>query len=324
MFETPPLGITRYEIPPRTRSPHFLKAKGLSQRVSFSYLNAWGAKDEIVKEAAAYIDRVKDKVLLFRDKDTDKLKVIPYKTRFSYEYYDQICEKLETIESKTAVFLTLTISPRRFISLSHAYKNLTKSWAKLIDLLNIRRVRQGKKKLQYVKVIEFQKNGSPHVHALFFDIAWLMAAGELRHFWNQIYGEGIFVKLEYITNNNQKVVSYIKKYIEKRLEINQEEFDDLGSLDHLALSWALNLRAFSNSQAIFNRCAPEQFRQNLEYLGSFPGAWVNRLDGVSYDEAKGYLDLIRNPSTIFDDIWEYIIFMGLPEGRHDIRPEYLK
>ena len=57
-----------------------------------------------------------------------------------------------------------------------------------------------RKKLDYIKVLEFQENGLPHLHILFFDVPtrekdgmpWLVDKNELKNRWQQ-YGQGMIV-----------------------------------------------------------------------------------------------------------------------------------
>ena len=265
----------------RKRNAHFLSAKEYASVPGLDYREAWGSLGSVVSCAKSYRKEVKNKKIVLRDTETDELVFLDYYTRFSDEYYFDVCDKLNEIVAKDAVFLTLTINPRRFVSLKHAYAELQKSWSKLLDML------QGRwdHKLKFVKIVEFQKNGSPHLHVLFFGITRLIDANELRVFWDKIYGEGTFVKLEHIKNDYAKVISYIQKYLIKRLE-DSGEYDDLQELEHLGLSWALNLRAFSSSRGIFNNVLKTNSDKIFEYIGCFDVFDCECMVGKKYAEVE--------------------------------------
>lgn len=272
----------------RQRNAHFLSARDYAKVPELDYRKAWGSMGSIVSCAKSYRKEVKNKKIVLRDKETDDLIFLDYYTRFSDEYYFDVCDKLNGVVAKDAVFLTLTINPRRFTSLNHAYKELQKSWSKLLDML------QGRwdHKLKFIKIVEFQKNGSPHLHVLFFGITRLIDANELRVFWNKIYGEGTFVKLEHIKNDYARVISYIQKYLIKRLE-DVSEYDDLQELDHLGLSWALNLRAFSSSHGIFNNVLKTNSDKIFEYIGCFNGYDCDLMAGKKFAEVELLINRLR-------------------------------
>ena len=287
----------------RFRRYEFVQARQRIMRPSLSYLNAWGALGDVVSHAKSYVKKVKDKAIVLRNVETDALAVVPYYTRFSDGYYQGAIRKIKKLGASNAVFLTLTLDPKRFISLDNAMKDLRVGWNRLLTML-----RKRCRRLQFVKVVEFQKNGSPHIHVLFLGISRLIDANELREFWDKSYGAGTMVYLKRIKNDGRQVVAYLTKYIKKYLDRPDEEvkggdgLTDAVAFNQLALSWALNLRAYSVSRGILDK-GPMTNSNRLacnggglwEFLGVKPLVDVWWLDGLPYSQVKGYLDEVDTP-----------------------------
>ena len=292
----------------RPRHYLFLEARQVIVRPSLDYRNAWGAMGCVVSNAKSYVKKVRDRAIVLRNVETDELKVIPYYTRFSDGYYRQAIKKMRKLCANDAVFLTLTLDPKRFISLADAKSNLQKGWNKLLTVLR-KRVKgvnggsgaKGVKPLSFVKVVEFQKNGSPHIHALFFGVSRLIDADELREFWDKHYGAGTMVYLKRIKNDGRQVVAYLTKYIKKYLDAPDIEFKgadgltDARAFNQLALSWALNLRAFSTSKGILDTRPMTNSNGTWVFLGVFDLSDVWSLDGLSYSSEIGRLTELNTP-----------------------------
>ncbi|GAH92905.1 unnamed protein product, partial [marine sediment metagenome] len=212
-------------------------------------------------------------------------------------------KKIRGLRSDRGVFLTLTLDPKRFLSLDDAYNNLRAGWNRLLTMLQKRYGRR----LKFVKVVEFQRNGSPHLHVLFFGITRLLDAGELREFWDARYGAGTFVYLKKLQgyNNGSGVISYLVKYLKKYLDAPMVEFQgpdgltDAVAFEQLALSWALNLRAFSTSKGIFN--TPPMTNSNLtwEILGIFELSSVWSWDGRHFSEIEADFVALKPPPIYY-------------------------
>jgi len=111
--------------------------------------------------------------------------------------------------------------------------------------------------LQYIRVLEAQKNGYPHIHALFLNLDFLYYAGNkiefendnahsknLKHFW----GRGsIFINKTNKNKNVEKPLNYMMKYIRKTFNK-----DGYGSVLTQALIWAFNKRSFDTSEYLKN------------------------------------------------------------------------
>jgi hypothetical protein len=273
----------------------FLEAREFARSPSLDYRGAWGAVGPIASNAKSYAKEVKDRAIVLVHSVSGKVLVIPFFTRFSDGYYDRAVRKIKRIRANDAVFLTLTIDPRRHTSLDDAYRSLTTSWNKLLTML---KKRHGG--LKFVKVVEFQKNGSPHVHVLFFGVSRLIDANELRKFWDSAYGVGKFIYLKKIKNDRAQVCSYLIKYMSKPLTMPDVEFSgpdgltDAKSFTHLALSWSLNLRAYSCSRGILDSPMTNS-NHEWKFLGVFNLIDVFSWDGRLFSELKSEFYELKPP-----------------------------
>jgi len=281
----------------------YLEAHEFIKSPTLDYRNAWGRRGPVVSNARRYAAKVRDRAVVLRCLETGKIKVIPYYTRFSDGYYEKAFKKIRGLRSDRGVFLTLTLDPKRFGSLDAAYRALRKGWNRLLTMLQ----KRYRRRLKFVKVIEFQKNGSPHLHVLFFGIPRLIDADELREFWDARYGAGTFVYLKKLQGygNGKGVISYLVKYLKKYLDAPMVEFQgpdgltDAVAFEQLALSWALNLRAFSTSKGIFN--TPPMSNSNLswELLGIFDLSSVWSWDGRHFSEIEADFVALKPPPIYY-------------------------
>jgi len=277
----------------RRRHYLFLETAQAIKRPTIDYRNAWGAKGHVLSNARSYVKKVQNRAIVLRNLETDEIRVIPYFTRFSDGYYRAAIGKLRKLRADRGVFLTLTIDPTRFVSLDHAYREIQAAWNRLLTMLQ----KRCGHRLEFVKIVEFQKNGSPHLHVLFLNIARLIDADELREFWDHRYGQGTFVYLKKLGNRINKVVSYLVKYMEKNLTMPDIEFQgpdgltDAASFQQIALSWALNLRAFSTSKGIFNTPPMNNSNSIWEFLGVFDFIDAENWDGKRFSDIEA--DFVR-------------------------------
>lgn len=233
-----------------------------------------------------YISRTNNaEIVLVPDPDkffTGDLLTLPYKTRFNDEgrkveqlkKYERIFD--ETAQKyKNAVFLTLTIDPKKQHNLWTTNKEVPKAWNRLMSFLTRREGKKGKGRPEYLNVYEFQKNGRLHLHIVFFNMNYIIPGNELSKLWDR-YGQGRIVKflrLRSDGNNWQwarerpkdsrgsKPEKYLKKYLKKNL------YDETASMQY----WMYNTRFFTNSRVF------EIARPKLPSLG-----WYRFL-GVFYE-----------------------------------------
>jgi hypothetical protein len=252
-----PLG----EGSPQRRGKHILRQKAmeLTHKPSLRWENAYGIKDEIVRLAKQYAEEVGDKAIVLKNEETSKILIIPYHTRFSDKYYIKNIEKLKTIPYKLGIHLELTCDPKRFTNLYESKEKMLEGWNKLLTMIRKRYQKLGRK-IEFVRIIEFTKKGIIHFHIIIFNITRLIDADELREFWNNKYGIATWVRVERIRHMSRSInylIKYLEKYLDdeafKQFQEKHGEKDIMDRFTHLALSWALCLRAFNHSKGILDK-----------------------------------------------------------------------
>jgi hypothetical protein len=171
----------------------------------------------ISDEYARYIESLKDKVVVLRSKDDPSLAVIvrPYQTsRYSPAGQKKLAKTIRKrfIGVESGVFLTLTFDPKK-TSLTSAWANLSSLIKRTMKFLKTYAQREAKSKglkvnIQYIWVIEVQRNGYPHVHVFYPSIKRLLDVHQIQQIWGMGF---VFVKkLDHV-----KVGEYMSKYLSK-------------------------------------------------------------------------------------------------------------
>jgi len=171
----------------------------------------------ITKEYEGYIEDLKNKAVVLRSKDDPSVAFVvrPYK---SSRYSPAGQKKLaRTIRKRfngvdSGVFLTLTFDPRR-VSLTSAWGHLSELIKRTMNYLKIYAKRELKSRgapanIQYIWVIEVQKNGYPHLHVFYPSIKRLLDVNQIQ----QIWGVG-FVFIKKI--EGVRIGEYMSKYLAK-------------------------------------------------------------------------------------------------------------
>jgi hypothetical protein len=110
------------------------------------------------------------------------------------------------IENRLQRFLTLTLDPKKFpvgVNLIGKISYLKNCWRKMREYIR----RKLGKSVCFIAVMELQRNGNPHLHALigsYLDKAWITSA------W-QALGGGSFTRIEMA--DIHRVAAYVSKYI---------------------------------------------------------------------------------------------------------------
>jgi len=257
--------------------------------LSLVFERAWGQLDDIVGLATCYTHEIHDKVIVLGNKVDSRLSFLPYRTRFSKDYYPAKAARIRReITFDTAIFLTLTIDPKLFYSLKDAYVGVRKAWHNLASAM-ANDVKRGMTHVQswdgrYFLAVEFQEIGSPHLHVVLAGARYV-DANWVRSIWHV----GTFVRMEQVHDNRRKVIGYVTKYMMKGAG-----YSPYGPSPHVALLWALNAQAFSTSRRIFN--GPSKSHCNRiesvwKYLGAFGEAvcsrWTNVGDVMRYQAGDG-------------------------------------
>lgn len=151
-----------------------------------------------------YVRRINDLRIIMskQDPSVDAPEYIslPYKTRFNdsgriskqQSIFNGCLEQAgETHE--TAVFVTLTTQPRHFDNLMQSIEEINRNWNRVMSWLQTDS-RLGYRP-EYVKVLEFQESGNPHLHAILFleqpndgSMPWLVSKSDLDEYWSKWQG----------------------------------------------------------------------------------------------------------------------------------------
>lgn len=184
-------------------------------------------KGHLANSLRRYIQRTKDYRLAFdvhladRSGYQKRRMTKPFATRFTDEgraskQFAMLQDSLEwgAERAETATFATLTTDPKKFDSLFDAIMAINENFHALTQWLKtdpatkadtrLEGVRQWRgpgddvtgrprRKLEYVKCLEFTEAGYPHLHVMFFDpprrasdgMPWLCDKAELSHYWDK-------------------------------------------------------------------------------------------------------------------------------------------
>lgn len=255
-------------IQPSSRERHWAwrEAHDRTKQCAFSpdgaepWEDAWGQGQEIERLAGLYQRDVEDRGIVLANTCNEDVKVLPYFTRFSSQYYPQKAVELKRLVTfDTADLLTLTTDPRRRSCLFDAKTALLRGWAHLRNVMKKNVERNTGRVVgwtgRYLAVLEFQQSGNPHLHVILEGCRWI-DVDWLRQLWESCYGVGTFVNVESVRNNRKKVINYLLKYLFKAKDNPR----------HLALLWALNARAYNRSHSIFNSS-----KSNCDKTGDLTG-----------------------------------------------------
>lgn len=217
-----------------------------------------------------YKEEVEDKYLIYKKEDSDIYKAIPYNHRFLEQEIKKKIVEYNTVWNSakhyiSAVHLTCTFDDSR--TLGEINADLCKKFNKLMRWIQCK---TKKKKIPYLKVLEFQDNGKHHLHVILFGLRRIAdKKTEISPYLEKIgFGKICFV-YQLVNRNGWRwskhkpeeaktydPQSHFKKYLEKSLEEHSKT----------AAYWLFNKRFFSNSLSLLQHGAtPEQ---------AHSGGWV--------------------------------------------------
>lgn len=287
-----------------------IKGSGLTHNDT---TNAYGALDHILIFAEKYKEETYDKAVVLKNEE-GKLKILPYRTRFSNEYYDKPFSDLSLLKKieqwHTSIFLTLTVDPKRYFCMKDAYEGLMKEWNRLrtwirkhdsnpltLEANEIAKNWNG----EYVSVVEFQneKTKLPHLHILLLGCSWL-DVNRVRDQWARHMGFSTFFRVElvkpiWIKRKDGRwfrytAIDYILKYMRKASQ-NKE---------HLALLWAVNARAYNCSHGLIGEVKDVIFNSRSEDFKLLFG-WIEGIYGHKWEYVGTFpLEIVQDCKTIDD------------------------
>jgi len=155
-------------------------------------------------------------------------------------------------------FVSLTFA-ENITDLDYAHKEFTNYTKRLNYLL----FGVNKSKIKYIAVTEFQKRGAVHYHIIYFNLPEEIGLAEFERTERVLadtWGHG-WVDVKPITDNYQKVVGYMVKYlnkawVDKRLWNKKKYFSSKGLKKPLAIT---------HDELIKKLMMSSLFTQNLEY-----------------------------------------------------------
>lgn len=154
--------------------------------------------------------------------------------RFSEDYKRRLKKKLWLLRSvKWNLKLELTLDPKMFMRLFDEFMFVDPAWARLRAWLY---KRYGH--FEFLKVLEVQKSGRPHLHILLSGISHIPHEG-LYAVWQKYGGGYVWVRR---IEGRIDAVSYVLKYVNKTI-LGEDK-------TYAALLFASNKRMFSMSQGL--------------------------------------------------------------------------
>ena len=161
-------------------------------------------KWHLTKAFEDYVRRINDLRIIMSKQDptveAPEYISLPYKTRFNdsgriskqQSIFNSCLEQAEE-DHETAIYTTLTTKPTHFDNLMESIEEINKNWNRLMSWLQTDS-RLGYRP-EYVKVLEFQESGNPHLHAILFlrqpddgSMPWLVPKSDLDAYWSKWQG----------------------------------------------------------------------------------------------------------------------------------------
>jgi hypothetical protein len=261
----------------------FLKANALTKKPSvFGYENAWGCAGGVLEYAMQYVEDIRGKTIVLVNHVEKKIKYLPYRTRFDADYGKRIARKLSKIGYTEGIFVTYTLNPRRFPTLHDAYKAEMNGFNKMISAI--------RKKYPnfkgYVRVVEFQQNGNPHIHVLLFGVDFIPVEW-MRELWEEHYKLGTQINVKRI-DNQKGAIRYLLKYLLKAFKGESSEEVEKADMQK-ALLWALNSRGWAVSKSLFSLISNRLTQTQSSGFWVYLGAYSIEVVGLSYLEFMDYM-----------------------------------
>jgi hypothetical protein len=154
--------------------------------------------------------------------------------RFSEDYKRHLRKKLWPLRSvKWDLKIELTLDPKRFMRLSDEFSFIDPAWGKARAWLY---KRYGH--FEFLKVLEVQKKGRPHLHVLISGISYIPIE-DLSAIWQKYGGGHSWIRP---VEKRIDAVSYVLKYVNKSI-LGEDK-------TYAALLFASNKRMFSMSRGL--------------------------------------------------------------------------
>lgn len=275
-------------VPPGSRRIHWAR-KGALEFIKDKHLLTESDFKRLFNYFIDYLDDVNSRVILLLtglDDDLDNVEdkcllFLPYRHRFTRSALRRAERKLESILQAlgslgVGVFLTLTLDPKTYSSIEEAKRRLQESW----DKFNRDYLKRKFPHARYVRVLEFQNSGNPHLHVLIagvdrvgdhYELTNILSRygfGIVHYEYQVIYKDGKWVwKNPRVKPRNSRgcksLDDYLMKYLSKAVRsfeivynaVYENEVEKLKRKLRLqgykfALYWVLNVRFFTYSRNV--------------------------------------------------------------------------
>jgi hypothetical protein len=220
-------------------------------------------------------------------------------SRFDSDYRSFLRSKLRMLDFMIwDLKIELTIDPKNFWHLNSEFRLLLKGWNRLRSWL---RRRYGD--FEFLRVLEIQKSGRPHLHVLISGINYVPQE-DLSKIW-QKYGLGEVVYIRSVYNReNVRATAYVLKYVNKTLRNSEKRYS--------ALLFSSNKRVFGISRGCQNMIHVDRGDREHGYV--YCGS-VSESDLVAFCDEKGielkpFLVVVHDPS----DPYEFPKLFGMDPG----------
>jgi hypothetical protein len=266
----------------RRRSQHYYLAKEALGRVAdcgrekldlrflMIHFENWMERYRIGK----FVKLVKDNEYLF----------IRCVNRFMEDYKRVLWKKMKLMQYvEWDLKIDLTLDPKRFMRLEDELIFIGKAWAKLRAWLL---KRYGK--FEFLRVLEVQKSGRPHLHVLISGIPYV-SHSDLSDIWQKYGGSYIWVRA---TNSNINALWYVLKYV-NRTVLGKDKV-------YASILFASNRRMFSMSQNLLTKL---NIRRNYKSKGWVFNGTVNEFNLKIFcqEEKVVFDDFVKVKNNISND-----------------------
>jgi len=256
-------------------NPRMIKYYAISEFIKKNTLDALD-RNKLLELFLKYLGAIENKKIVLYNREKQKLLKLNYKTRFNdagrlYKNIDKFYSLFENAATKfkNAVFITLTLDPKRHKNIFIAAKKSSEALNRFLSFLK-KKFKKKFKKISYINTFEFNGNGMTHLHMVIFGFDWLMPQKVLSRLWSKYrMGKIVYLyslkysdeEMGYIFNRNKpkdakenNVSDYLIKYLKKAFYDKTE----------LALYWLTNKRFFTYSRDL---------KEEEEEKPKSPGGW---------------------------------------------------
>jgi hypothetical protein len=149
----------------------------------------------VAKPYLKYLESIDEKQLIMEDSmaPEENYLLMPYHTRFNndaraadqWRRYHNAWERAAD-GYELGLHLTLTTDPKNYDSILGMTDGIFTAWSDLLEALNGRSSRD--ERLDFIRALEFTKDGKPHLHVVVFGLGYL-DHGWLSNYWGSVAGD---------------------------------------------------------------------------------------------------------------------------------------